>query len=648
MIQLSIDIETYSSGNLLKSGVYAYADAPDFTILLFAYAFDEENIKIVDIACGEKIPDKVLSALTDENIKKTAFNANFERTCLAKFLHAEMPPEQWRCTMIQAAEIGLPRSLAGVATALGLEEQKDKKGRACIEYFSKPCRPTKSNGGRTRNLPQHNIEKWETFKSYCIQDVAVERNIKNRLKVFPLTEGEQKLWELDQHICDRGVAVETALINNAINFDADYQKIMIEKAQKLTGLENPKSVSQLKGWLETRTGETFQSLDKKAVKSLSEHTNDLLVKEVLQLRKTLSKTSTAKYKAMLGGLCADGRVRGFLQFYGASRTGRWAGRMIQPQNLPQNHLEDLELARNLVMSGDYELFEMLFGNVPDTLSQLIRTALIPTNGRRFIVSDFSAIEARVIAYLAGEKWRQEVFKNGGDIYCASASQMFKVPVVKHGINGHLRQKGKIAELALGYGGSVGALKSMGALEMGLEENELQPLVDSWRATNPCITSLWYEVEKAAVSAVKGEPQQIKCGIKFFRKGGILFISLPSGRNLAYAKPELQENKFGRPCVTYMGISQARGSWERLETFGGKLTENIVQAFARDCLAVSMQRLESRGFEINFHVHDEVIIDCPIGVSSAEEISAIMGEPIEWAKGLVLKAEAYETPFYKKD
>ena len=588
MIQLSIDIETYSSVNLLKSGVYAYADAPDFTILLFAYAFDDEDIKIVDIACGEKIPDKVLSALTDENIKKTAFNANFERTCLAKFLNAEMPPEQWRCTMIQAAEIGLPRSLAGVATALGLEEQKDKKGRACIEYFSKPCRPTKSNGGRTRNLPQHNIEKWETFKSYCIQDVAVERNIKNRLKAFPLTEGEQKLWELDQHICDRGVAVETELINNAINFDADYQKIMIEKAQKLTGLENPKSVSQLKGWLETRTGETFQSLDKKVVKSLSEHTNDLLVEEVLELRKTLSKTSTAKYKAMLGGLCADGKVRGFLQFYGASRTGRWAGRMIQPQNLPQNHLEDLELARNLVMSGDYELFEMLFGNVPDTLSQLIRTALIPTKGRRFIVSDFSAIEARVIAYLAGEKWRQEVFKNGGDIYCASASQMFKVPVVKHGINGHLRQKGKIAELALGYGGSVGALKSMGALEMGLEENELQPLVDSWRATNPCITSLWYEVEKAAVSAVKGEPQQIKCGIKFSRKGGILFISLPSGRNLAYAKPELRENKFGRPCVTYMGISQTRGSWERLETFGGKLTENIVQAFARDCLAVSMQ------------------------------------------------------------
>lgn len=648
MIQLSIDIETYSSVNLLKSGVYAYADAPDFTILLFAYSFDDEDIKIVDIACGEKIPDKVLSALTDGNIKKTAFNANFERTCLAKFLNAEMPPEQWRCTMIQAAEIGLPRSLAGVATALGLEEQKDKKGRACIEYFSKPCRPTKSNGGRTRNLPQHNIEKWETFKSYCIQDVAVERNIKNRLKAFPLTEGEQKLWELDQHICDRGVAVETDLINNAINFDADYQKTMIEKAQKLTGLENPKSVSQLKGWLETRTGETFQSLDKKAVKSLSERTNDLLVKEVLQLRKTLSKTSTAKYKAMLGGLCADGRVRGFLQFYGASRTGRWAGRMIQPQNLPQNHLEDLELARNLVMSGDYELFEMLFGNVPDTLSQLIRTALIPTKGRRFIVSDFSAIEARVIAYLAGEKWRQEVFKNGGDIYCASASQMFKVPVVKHGINGHLRQKGKIAELALGYGGSVGALKSMGALEMGLEENELQPLVDSWRATNRCITSLWYEVEKAAVSAVKGEPQQIKCGIRLFRKGGILFISLPSGRNLAYAKPELWENKFGRPCVTYMGISQTRGSWERLETFGGKLTENIVQAFARDCLAVSMQRLESRGFEINFHVHDEVIIDCPIGVSSAEEISAIMGEPIEWAKGLVLKAEAYETPFYKKD
>lgn len=438
------------------------------------------------------------------------------------------------------------------------------------------------------------------------------------------------------------------MAKNAIAFDTEHSAVCFTEAQRLTGLDNPKSVSQLKKWIEDRTGDSVKSLNKKAVVKILSETTDPLVKKVLDLRSSLSKTSTKKYEAMVKNTCSDSRIRGFLQFYGANRTGRWAGKMVQAQNLPQNHLNDLALARACVCDGDFELFEMLFGDVPKTLSELIRTAFIASEGRRFIVSDFSAIEARVIAYLANEKWRLDVFKNGGDIYCASASQMFKVPVVKHGINGHLRQKGKIAELALGYGGSVGALKSMGALEMGIPEDELQPLVDSWRASNPKITALWKSVEKAAISAVKGVPVKLPNGIAFYKQSGILFIRLPSGRSIAYAKPQLKKNKFDRDAVTYMSTSQSRGTWERTETFGGKLTENIVQAFARDCLAESIIRLEYRGFEVNFHVHDEVILDVPKGISSAEEVAKIMGEPIPWAPGLNLKAEAYETPFYKKD
>lgn len=647
MRELSIDIETYSSTDLLKSGVYAYAEAPDFTILLFAYAFDNEEVKIIDIACGEKIPDEIIRELQNKETIKTAFNANFERTCLKKYLGLDMPPQQWRCTMIQASELGLPKSLASVANVLGLPEQKDRAGKACIDYFSKPCKATKSNGGRTRNLPQHNMEKWESFKSYCVQDVVVEREIKRKLAKFPLHPNEQALWEYDQRITDRGVGVDVAMAKNAIKYSSLHKEKCIEQSRKLTSLDNPNSVMQLKKWIEDRTGNTYESLNKKVVKDILNTSNDLLLKKVLSLRAELSKTSTKKYEAMINGVCTDGRIRGILQFYGANRTGRWAGRMVQVQNLPQNHLNDLELARQTVCDGDYEMFELLY-NVPNTLSELIRTAFIPSNGNRFIVSDFSAIEARVVAYLSGEKWRMKVFEDGGDIYCASASQMFGVPVVKHGVNGHLRQKGKIAELALGYGGSTGALKSMGALEMGLKEEELQPLVDMWRETNPHITSFWKECERSAMLAIKGQPQKLKCGVSFYKQSGILFVGLPSGRKLAYVKPQIGENKFGSLSITYMGMNQTKNTWERLETFGGKLVENIVQGFARDCLAESIIRLEDKGLECNFHVHDEVILDVPIGISSAKEVADIMGEHISWAKGLTLKAEAYETPFYKKD
>lgn len=646
MRELSIDIETYSSVDLLKSGVYAYADAPDFTILLLAYAFDNEDVRIIDLANGETLPDDLLCELVKDSTIKTAFNANFERTCLSRFLNLPMPPEQWKCTMVHALELGLPGSLAGVADALGLAEQKDTKGKACINYFSKPCKPTKTNGGRIRNLPCHNPEKLEIFQEYCKQDVVVEREIKRKLSRFPLSMNEQRLWECDQRINDRGVRVDTNMAKRAVDFSEQQKKQCFEEAARLTGIENPNSVTQLKDWVENRTNELVDSLDKKAVEQLIQSNNDLLLKRVLILKKRMSKTSNKKYDAMLQSVCGDGRIRGVMQFYGANRTGRWASRLVQLQNLPQNHLRDLDIARQTVCDGDYEMFEMLY-DVPDTLSELIRTALIPSKNRRFIVSDFSAIEARVIAYLAQENWRLEVFENGGDIYCASASQMFGVPVVKHGINGHLRQKGKIAELALGYGGSVGALKSMGALEMGLKEEELQPLVDAWRKSNPKITTFWKECEKAAFAAINGNPQKIKCGITFYKLSGILFIGLPSGRALAYAKPQIRENRFGSPSITYMGV-QNRSAWARIETWGGKLVENIVQGFARDCLAESIIRLENRGFEVNFHVHDEVILDVPIGVSSAKEIADIMGEPIEWAKGLNLQAEAYETPFYKKD
>lgn len=647
MKELSIDIETYSSEDLLKTGVYRYAEAPDFTILLFAYAFDDEDIQIVDLASGEILPEKIKKALTDPEIIKTAYNANFERTCIAAYLKTPMPPEQWRCSAVAAAELGLPQTLAGVAEALGLQEQKDARGKALINYFSKPCKPTKVNGGRTRNLPEHDSEKWAVFKGYCVQDVAVERAIKKKISRFPMAESEQRLWEVDQHILDCGVAADSLLAQNAISYNNAHKEDCKMQLQTITGLANVNSVAQLKRWIEERTGEAVPSLDKKNLKTILTTTKDEILKKVLRLRAETAKTSVAKYEAVERSVCKDGRVRGILQFYGANRTGRWAGRILQVQNLPQNHLQDLDLARELVRGGEYDIFRMLFP-VPQTLSELIRTVLIPSEGCRFIVSDFSAIEARVIAYLADETWRLNVFAEGGDIYCASASQMFHVPVVKHGINGHLRQKGKIAELALGYGGSAGALISMGALDMGLHEDELPELVEMWRTSNPAIVRFWRTVQDAAMDAIKGKPRRLPHGISFIREAGILFIGLPSGRRIAYVKPEIGENRFGGKSITYMGMDQTSKKWTRLETWGGKLVENIVQAFARDCLAESIMKLDKAGYRVIFHVHDEVILDEPKDRSSAQEVAALMGQPIEWAPGLPLNADAYECEYYRKD
>lgn len=649
MRELSIDIETYSSIDLTKSGVYAYCGAPDFRILLFAYAYDDEEVKIYDPE-AEGLPPSILHDLTDPEVIKTAYNAEFEITCIQRAFGITLDPAQWRCTMIQAAELGLPQSLAQTAQALGLPAQKDKRGRKCIDFFSKPCKQLKDApllSDDMRHTPADDPELWETFKEYCKQDVEVERAIRKRLEAFPIAESEQRLWVLDKRIAARGCLIDRQLAENAVRFGERFTREKTAELKRLTGLDNPNSVSQLKEWLTERTGLTFDSLDKKAVKALLKEGADPLVGEVLRLRSETAKTSVKKYGAMLDCTCPDGRARGFLRFYGAARTGRWAGALVQVQNLPQNHLPDLAEARELVRAGDYELFEMCYGSVQQVLSELIRTAFVPSTGCRFIVSDFSAIEARVVAYLAGEKWRLDVFKNGGDIYCASASKMFGVPVVKHGVNGHLRQKGKIAELALGYGGSVGALKSMGALEMGLSEDELQPLVDSWREANLRIVQFWYDVQSAAMKATEGEPQTLG-RFRFFRKSGILFVRLPSGRCIAYVQPRIDENRFGKPSLTYMGLDQQTKAWTRLETFGGKLVENLVQAVARDCLAESMIRLEARGYKIVFHVHDEVIIDAPHGFGSAEKVAAIMGEPISWAQGLPLRAEGYETDFYRKD
>lgn len=647
MRDLGIDIETYSSVDLIKSGVYAYVSAPDFTILLFAYAFDDGPVELVDLTKDE-LPDEIMQALTDNQILKTAYNANFERTCIQKHFGIRLPVNEWSCTMVASSELGLPNSLATVAMALGLAEQKDSRGKALINYFSKPCKPTDANGHRTRNLPEHDPEKWQTFKDYCKQDVEVERSIRRKIARFPIESSEQRLWEYDQRINDRGVRIDPRVVNNAIKFDTIYSEHCRQRAFEITGLENVNSISQIKGWIKEKTGKDIKSLTKETIGDLASTTDSEDVKEVLRLRSEMGKTSIAKYKAMQQSVCPDGRVRGLLQFYGANRTGRWAGRLVQVQNLPQNHMRDLDLARQTVAAGDFEVFEMLYNNPPQVLSELIRTAFIPSDGRRFIVSDFSAIEARVLSYLADEMWRIEVFKTHGKIYEASAAQMFKVPMESIKKGDPLRQKGKIAELALGYGGSVGAMVNMGALKQGLQEEELQPIVDSWRASNPKITAFWRTVERAALDAVEGKPSRIAHGISFVKQAGILFIGLPSGRRLAYVKPRIETNKFGRPALTYEGMNQTKKSWERLETFGGKLTENIVQAFSRDCLAESIIRLEDLGFEINFHVHDEVVLDVPIGQSSAEEVAEIMGQPISWAPGLPLKAAAYEADYYLKD
>lgn len=646
MKNLSIDIETYSSSDLSKCGVYRYSEAPDFEILLFGYSVDSGPVQVVDLANGESIPKAVADALKDEAVTKWAFNAQFERVCLSRYLNMGagnyLDPASWRCTMVWSAYMGLPLSLEGAGVVLGLEKQKLIEGKELIRYFCQPCRPTAANGGRTRNLPIHAPEKWKTFKAYNLRDVETELSIQHRLSKYPVPETVWDEYHLDQEINDRGVALDMTLVREAITMDNRSREELTVNMKKLTELDNPNSVLQMKQWLSDNGLET-ETLGKKAVAELLKSAPAEL-RDVLELRQQLAKSSVKKYRAMENAVCTDGRARGMFQFYGANRTGRWAGRLIQMQNLPQNHIPDLELARNLVRSGAFDALELLYDSVPGVLSELIRTAFVPKAGCKFIVADFSAIEARVIAWLAGETWRQDVFERGGDIYCASASQMFKVPVEKHGVNGHLRQKGKIAELALGYGGSVGALKAMGALDMGLTEEELKPLVDAWRASNPKIVRFWWDVDKAAMDCVRQRTPTETHGIHFIYQGGMLFVILPSGRRLSYVKPRIGENKFGSDCITYEGVGTTK-KWERLESYGPKFVENIVQATARDILCYAMTTL--RCCSIVMHIHDELVIEADRRMSLAA-VCEQMGRTPPWANGLKLRADGYETDFYKKD
>ena len=660
MKTLSIDIETFSSIDLSMCGVYKYTEAPDFDILLFGYSIDGGSVKEVDLACGEVIPPEVIAALTDNSVIKWAYNAQFERICLSRWLRDHghfnnagysvsddtvgnyLDPTSWKCTMVWAAYMGLPLSLEGSGAVLGLGKQKLTEGKELIKYFCQPCAATKANGGRTRNLPDHASDKWAAFKRYNIRDVEVEISIQEKLAKFPVPDPVWDEYHLDQEINDRGVALDMELVQQAIEMDTRSRSDLTASMKRLTALDNPNSVQQIKQWL-SDNGLEVDSLGKKEVAEMIKTAPEKL-QRVLLLRQQLAKSSIKKYQAMEKAVCADGRARGMFQFYGANRTGRWAGRIIQMQNLPQNHLADLAEARSLVRSGNFDGVELLYEDVPDTLSQLIRTAFIPKVGCKFLVADFSAIEARVLAWFAGEFWRQEVFEKGGDIYCASASQMFKVPVEKHGVNGHLRQKGKIAELALGYGGSVGALKAMGALEMGLSEEELPQLVDAWRQSNRNIVTFWWDVDKAAMEAVKYHHTTKTHGILFSYRSGMLFITLPSGRRLSYVKPKVGTNKFGGECITYEGVGGTK-KWERLDTYGPKLVENIVQATARDILCYAMRTL-SHCF-ITMHIHDELVIEADPRMS-LDAVCEQMGRTPPWAKGLKLRADGYETDFYKKD
>lgn len=646
MKTLSIDIETYSDVQLPKTGVYRYCESDNFEILLFAYSIDSQPVQVVDLACGETIPEEIIAALEDDTVIKWAFNAAFERICLSRFLGyptgTYLSPESWRCSMIWAATMGLPLSLEGVGAVLGLEKQKLTEGKDLIKYFCQPCAATKANGGRTRNRPFHAPDKWEAFKRYNIRDVETEMGIQHKLRKFPVPDEVWEEYHIDQEINDRGVRLDMDLVQQAIAMDTRSREELTAAMKDMTALENPNSVQQMKQWLSDNGIET-DSLDKKAVNELLKDAPDNLA-DVLTLRQQLAKSSVRKYQAMEKTVCSDGRARGMFQFYGANRTGRFSGRNIQLQNLPQNHLPDLSEARSLVRSGDFDGVELLYEDVPDTLSQLIRTAFIPRKDALFYVADFSAIEARVIAWFAGESWRQQVFEKGGDIYCASASQMFKVPVEKHGINGHLRQKGKIAELALGYGGSVGALKAMGALDMGLSEDELPALVDAWRQANPRIVEFWWAVDRAVMEAVKYKHTTTDYGLTFSCKSGMLFITLPSGRKLAYVKPKIGTNKFGGSCITYEGVGGTK-KWERLDSYGPKFVENIVQATARDILCYAMKTL--RCCSIVMHIHDELVIEADPKVS-LDAICEQMGRTPPWAKGLLLRADGYITPFYKKD
>ena len=662
MKTISIDIETYSDVNLAKCGVYKYAESPDFEILLFGYAVDGGPVQVIDLAQGETIPEEILDALTDDTVTKWAFNANFERVCLSRYLtalgrsldpfHDQHPlstecarflnPAGWKCSMVWSAYMGLPLSLEGVGAVLNLDNQKMKEGRDLIRYFCVPCKETKTNGGRTRNLPRHAPEKWNLFKSSNTRDVEVEMALQERLQKFPVPDPVWEEYHQDQEINDRGIAIDLELARQAVAMDAKSRESLMAALREWTGLENPNSVIQMLEWLEAH-GLKTDSLGKKQVKELLKTAQEPL-KSVLQLRQKLAKSSVKKYQAMENAVCKDGRARGMFQFYGANRTGRYSGRLIQLQNLVRNTIPDLSEARELVRQGNYEALDMLYDSIPDVLSQLIRTAFVPRQGMKFVVSDFSAIEARVISWMAGEKWKSAAFAAGKDIYCSTASQMFGVPVVKHGVNGDLRQKGKIAELACGYGGSVGALKAMGAMDMGIPEDELGPLVQSWRDANPHIVDFWWQVDRAVKTAIKQRiPVQVN-HLRFFCKNGMLFIELPSGRRLSYVKPRIGENKFGGESVTYEGIGATK-KWERLESYGPKFVENIVQGTARDILCYAMQTL--RHCAIVGHVHDELIIECSKEVS-VDAICQQMGRTPPWAEGLILRADGYECEFYQKD
>lgn len=642
---LAIDIETYSDVDLISCGVYKYSSSPHFEILLIAYSVDDEETVCIDVANGEEPPKEFMEMLLDDTVTKTAFNANFERICFSNYYQHSFRPEAWRCTAVQAAMLALPLSLEGVGAVLGLDKQKMAEGKELIKYFCSPCKATKSNGGRTRNLPKDAPEKWRQFKTYCIRDVDVEKQIRQRLAKFPIPKREQEIYCLDQRINDRGIMVDRNLVNHAVACDLLYKETATARAYELTGLENPNSVSQLKFWLKEK-GLEVDSLAKDTVKDLSMKAEGD-VQEVLKLRLATSKTSVKKYEAIDRSVCARNRVHGLLQFYGANRTGRWAGRLVQIHNLPQNHLPDLELARALVSEGRYEEVELFYESTPNVLSELIRTAFVAKPGCRFIISDYSAIEARVLAWLAGEEWRLQVFETHGKIYEASASAMFHVPIEEITKTSPLRQKGKISELALGYGGAVGALTSMGALKMGLTEEELPGLVSTWRSANPHITAFWWAVDEAAITAVRDKKPSKVGRVSFEYKSGILFVTLPSGRKLSYVKPRMMLNKFGREGLTYEGIGESK-KWMRLETYGPKLVENIVQAASRDILAEAMLRLEKEGFDIVCHVHDEVVLEVPDGKSSVEEVNEIMAVNPVWTEGLPLKAAGFESPFYKKD
>ena len=662
--EMSIDLETYSDIDITKCGAYKYAESDYFEILLFGVSVNGGPVKVYDLACGDTIPEEILAALSDENITKWAFNASFERICLSNWLKRHCPehfrgysipedpaskyldPSSWKCTMIWSAYMGLPLSLEGVGAVLKLQDQKLKEGKDLIRYFCKPCKPTKANGGRTRNLPQHDSEKWILFKEYNHRDVEVEIAIKQKLARFPVPDFVWDEYHLDQEINDRGIMIDPEFVSNAIAFDERSRASLMSKMRDITGIDNPNSVQQMKEWLSDR-GVEMESLGKKEVAKFVKDSignMDSNITEALKLRLQLAKSSVRKYQAMQNVMCSDGRAHGMFQFYGANRSGRWAGRLIQLQNLPQNHIPDLAEARALVRSGDYDTMNLLYNDIPDTLSQLIRTAFIPKPGCKFIVSDYSAIEARVLAHIAGEKWRSKVFAEGKDIYCASASQMFGVPVEKHGINSHLRQKGKIAELALGYGGSVGALKSMGALDNGLQEEELQPLVNAWRQANPNIVHFWWDVDNAVKTTVRQRIKTEVRGIRFSYKSGILFITLPSGRQLSYVKPRIGENRFGGEAVTYEGVGATK-KWERIESYGPKFVENIVQAISRDLLCFAMRNLSF--CQIVGHVHDEVIIECSPEVS-VQDLCDIMSISPDWMPGILIRGDGYRCDFYRKD